>query len=68
MYNRLYNHLEKTNILYSKKFGFQKGHSTEYAKIQLIDQISNSLKTMNLLLVYLLIYLQLLISLITEFF
>ena len=32
----------KTNILYSKKFGFQKGNSTEYAKIQLIDQISNS--------------------------
>ena len=42
MYNRLYKYLIKTNILYSKKFGFQKGNSTEYAKIQLIDQISNS--------------------------
>ena len=42
MYNRLYKYLMKTNILYSKKFGFQKGNSTEYAKIQLIDQISNS--------------------------
>ena len=42
MYNRLYKYLIKTNILYSKKFGFRKGNSTEYAKIQLIDQISNS--------------------------
>ena len=42
MYNRLYNHLIKNNILYSKQFGFQKGHSTEYAIIQLIDQINNN--------------------------
>ena len=42
MYNRLYNHLMKNNILYSKQFGFQKGHSTEHAIIQLIDQISNN--------------------------
>ena len=38
MYNRLYNHLMKNNILYSKQFGFQKGHSTEHAIIQFIDQ------------------------------
>ena len=42
MYNRLYNHLIKNNILYSKQFGFQRRHSTEYAIIQLIDQINNS--------------------------
>ena len=42
MYNRLYNHLIKNNILYSKQFGFQKGHSTEHAIIQLIDQINNN--------------------------
>ena len=42
MYNRLYNHLMKNNILYSKQFGFQKGHSTEHAIIQLIDQINNN--------------------------
>ena len=41
MYIRLYNHLIKNNILYSKQFGFQKGHSTEYAIIQLINQINN---------------------------
>ena len=33
MCNRLYNHLTKNNILYSKQFGFQKGHSTEHAII-----------------------------------
>ena len=32
----------KNNILYSKQFGFQKGHSTEHAIIQLIDQINNN--------------------------
>ena len=30
----LYNNLIKNNILYSKQFGFQKGHSTEHAIIQ----------------------------------
>ena len=42
MHNRLHNHLIKNNKLYSKQFGFQIGHSTEYAIIQLIDQISNN--------------------------
>ena len=30
----------KNNILYSEQFGFQKGHSTEHAIVQLIDQIN----------------------------
>ena len=42
MYKRLYNHLMKNNMLYSKQFVFQKGHSTEHAIIQLIDQINNN--------------------------
>ena len=42
IYNRLYNHLMKNDILYSKQFGFQKGHSTQHAIIQLIDQINNN--------------------------
>ena len=42
MYNRLYNHLIKNNILYSKQFGFQKGHSAEHAIIQLIYQKNNN--------------------------
>ena len=61
MYNRLYNHLIKNNILYSKQFEFQKGYSTEYAIIQLIDQINNNFENNDLLLVFLLISLKLLI-------
>ena len=45
MYNRLYNHSVKNNILYSKQFGFQKGHFTEHAIIQLIDQINNNFES-----------------------
>ena len=41
VYNRVYEHLNSNNILYKKQFGFQKGHSTEHAILQLVDQISN---------------------------
>ena len=41
MYNRLFKYFKTNNILYSKQFGFQEGHSTEHAIIQLIDQINN---------------------------
>ena len=42
MYKRLYNHLLKQNILYCKQFGFQQGHSTEHAILQLIDQVNDN--------------------------
>ena len=42
MYNRLFKYLTTNEILHKKQFGFQKGHSTEHAIIQLIDQINNS--------------------------
>ena len=42
MYNRLFKYLTTNEILYKKPFGFQKGHSTEHAIIQLIYQINNS--------------------------
>ena len=42
IYNRLYEHLNSNNILYKKRFGFHKGHSTEQAILQLVDQVSNS--------------------------
>ena len=47
MYNRLYKHLQENNILYHKQFGFQKFYSTDYAIVQLIDQISNSFEQNN---------------------
>ena len=42
LYNCLYKQLNSNNILYKKQFDFQKGHSTEHAILQLVDQISNS--------------------------
>ena len=37
IYNRLYKYLIKNNILYFQ-FGFQNGHSTDHAVVQLVDQ------------------------------
>ena len=42
IYNRLFKYLTTHEILYKKQFGFQKGHSTENAIMQLTDQINNS--------------------------
>ena len=45
MYNRLYKYLIENNILYSKQFGFQNGHSTDHAVVQLVDQIIESFES-----------------------
>ena len=42
MYNRLYQYLTENKILYHKQFGFQTGHSTEHAIVQLVGQILES--------------------------
>ena len=42
MYKRLYNHLSENQMLYLKQFGFQRGHSTEHAIMQLIDKINSN--------------------------
>ena len=42
IYNRLYQYLTENKILYHKQFGFQTGHSTEHAIVQLVDQILES--------------------------
>ena len=39
MYNRLCKYLIKNNILHSKQFSFQNGHSTDHVLVQLVDQI-----------------------------
>ena len=44
-YNRLYKYLTDNSILYKKQFGFQEGHSTEHAIVQLVDQIRNSFES-----------------------
>ena len=40
--DRLCKYLIKNNILYSKQLGFQNGHSTGHAVVQLADQIIES--------------------------
>ena len=42
MYNRLFDYLNKHNMLYNKQFGFQKANSTDHAIIQLADQLIES--------------------------
>ena len=42
MHNRLYKHFSNLKTLYPKKFGFQKGHSTGHALLQLVDQLYES--------------------------
>ena len=43
IYNRLYLYLTENNLLYNEQFGFQKGHSTDHAIVQLADQIHKML-------------------------
>ena len=48
MYNHLYKYLSTDKkILHPQKFGFRKGHSTEHAIAQLIDQIYESFENNN---------------------
>ena len=42
MHNRLFSYVSQEKILYSKQFGFQSGHSTEHAILQLANQIRES--------------------------
>ena len=43
IYNRRYTYLADNKILFNKQFGFKAGHSTGYALLDLIDQVSDSL-------------------------
>ena len=38
MYNRLYEYLTKNDLLFDKQCGFKKGHSTEHARIELVNR------------------------------
>ena len=38
MYDRLYKYLTEQKILHPQQFAFRKGHSTEHAIAQLVDQ------------------------------
>ena len=38
----MYHYLTENKILYPRQFSFRKGHSTEHAIVQLVDQILES--------------------------
>ena len=50
LYNSLYSYRTENNIFFNKQFGFQAGHSTEHALLELVDQISNTYNDKNYLL------------------
>ena len=50
MYNRLYRYLTENNILFNKQLGFQAGHLTEHALLELVDQITDTFNDINYLL------------------
>ena len=43
MYNSLVSYFDKYNILYQNKFGFRQGHSSHHALITLVNKITQSL-------------------------
>ena len=67
MYNRLYKYLTDNGMLYKKQFGFQEGHPTEHAIVQLVDQIGNSFESKQYALGVFVNLSKLLISLIIKF-
>ena len=46
-YNQIYAYLTDNNILYQSQYGFHIKHSTEYAALELTDQIMSSLNQSN---------------------
>ena len=43
MFNQLYSYFIENDLLYSSQYGFRKGHSTEFAVLEIIDRIIHDL-------------------------
>jgi len=48
IYTRMYNFIDKNDLLYDKQFGFRNSHSTSHALISLTESIQSSLDNKNL--------------------
>ena len=48
VFNQIFDHLTKHNLLFVGQYGFRKRHSTEYAALDLVDKISNGLDSRKL--------------------
>ena len=43
VFSQLYSYFDKNNLLYKSQYGFRKGHSCEFAAMEVTDKIFNSL-------------------------
>ena len=43
IHQQLHTYFTESNLYYSAQYGFRKGHSTEYALLELIDKLTNSI-------------------------
>ena len=50
MHNRSYSYLDENKLLFKNQFRFRQGHSTEHARFDLIEQISESFNSKNYVL------------------
>ena len=50
MYNNVVNFMDKNNTFYKNQFGFRKSHSTQHAIITLVDKITSSLDSGDLII------------------
>ncbi len=47
IFNQLYKFFIDNNLLYGSQYGFRKGHSTEFATLELVDRITVEMDNMN---------------------
>ena len=43
IYNRLASHIKKHELLYSSQYGFRKEHSTQYAILDIVNDIQGNM-------------------------
>ena len=47
LYNQLYDYFNSNNLLAEEQYGFRTNHSTEYAAVKLVDNVSKEMKLGN---------------------
>ena len=50
MYNSLVSYFDKYNILYQNQFGFRQGHSSHHALITMVNKITQSLDSEDMMI------------------
>ena len=68
MYNYVINFMDKNNTTYKYQFGFRKNHSTQHAIITLVDRITSSLDSGDIIIVVFYIYIKAFDTVTTKYF